>query len=74
MEEHMAWVYLPGTGAHGHEHILPPSGKNCPVRGGFRSVWGDRRPYLVCNCYQYRELRFFLKITAQIALNNDGGG
>ena len=28
---------MPGTGAHNHEaSILPASGKNCPVREGFR--------------------------------------
>ena len=44
--------YLPGTGAHGHESILPPSGKKCPVRGGFRFLRSARRPDPVCNCYQ----------------------
>ena len=42
--------YLPGTGAHGHESILPPSGKKCPVRGGFRFLRSARRPDPVCNC------------------------
>ena len=51
--------HLPGTGAHGHEFILPPSGKNCPVRGGFRFLGSARRPVPVCNCYLQRECAFF---------------
>ena len=43
------------------EFIFPPSGKNCPVRGGFRLLGSARRPVPVCNCYLQRELRFFLR-------------
>ena len=42
----------PEKGAHGHESILPPSGKNCPVRGGFRFLGSARRPDPVFNCCQ----------------------
>ena len=35
--------YVPGTGSHDHRPILPPSGKSCPNRGGFRLVWSTRR-------------------------------
>ena len=61
LQKRLSDGYLPGTGAHDLEHILPPSGKNCPVRGGFRFLWSARRPDPVFNCCQWRELRFFLE-------------
>ena len=69
----MAWVF-PGAGAHDHEHILHPSGKNCPVREGYRLVRSARRPCPVFKCYPQCKLRFSIKITTQIAFKIDGGG
>ena len=45
-------MHLPGTSAQGHEPILLPSGKNSPVRGGYRSVLSVRWPDSVSNSYQ----------------------
>ena len=43
--------------------ILHPSGKNCPITGGFRFVLSDHRPDPVFDCCQHRELRFVFKTT-----------
>ena len=65
--------YVPGTGSHDHRPILPPRGKSCPVRGGFRLVWSSCRLDLVFYCYRLCELHFFLEITTQIAFKNGDG-
>ena len=64
----------PASGTHDHEPILPPSVKNCPVRGRFRFMWSAGRSCLVFDCNREREFRFSLEITIQIAFKNDGGG
>ena len=63
----------PGTGPHDHRPILPPSSKNCPVRGGFRLSWSTRRLDPVFYCYRQCELHFFLEITTRIAFKNGVG-
>ena len=65
--------YVPGTGFHDHRSLLPPSGKSCPVRGGFRLIWSTRGLDPVFHCYRQRELHFFIEVTTRKAIQNMDG-